>query len=56
MLQHGRIVEEGRSIDVCDRPRHTYTQRLVAAAPVPNPDPDPQRSRRKRRSAVEAAS
>lgn len=48
VLQRGRIVEEGRSVDVCDRPRHEYTRRLVAAAPVP--DPVLQRSRRQRRS------
>ncbi|WP_240496257.1 hypothetical protein [Streptomyces torulosus] len=52
MLQHGRIVEEGRSTDVCDRPRHAYTRRLVAAAPVP--DPVAQRERRLQRLAVEA--
>ncbi|MCC9708030.1 hypothetical protein E4N62_23905 [Streptomyces sp. MNU76] len=48
VLQHGRIVEEGNSVDVCDRPRHEYTRRLVAAAPVP--DPDLQRQRREQRS------
>jgi peptide/nickel transport system ATP-binding protein len=47
VLQHGRIVEEGLSVDVCDRPRHGYTRRLVAAAPVP--DPVLQRRRRQRR-------
>lgn len=48
VLQNGRIVEEGDSVDVCDRPRHEYTRRLVAAAPVP--DPDLQRQRREQRS------
>ncbi|MEE1760201.1 ABC transporter ATP-binding protein [Streptomyces sp. SP18BB07] len=48
VLQHGRIVEEGNSVDVCDRPRHEYTRHLVAAAPVP--DPDLQRRRREQRS------
>ncbi|WP_327348010.1 ABC transporter ATP-binding protein [Streptomyces europaeiscabiei] len=52
VLQHGRIVEEGRSVDVCDRPRHEYTRRLVAAAPVP--DPDLQRVRRQQRLGVGA--
>jgi ABC-type glutathione transport system ATPase component len=51
VLQHGRIVEEGPSTDVCDRPRHEYTRRLVAAAPVP--DPVLQRRRRLRRTGVE---
>ncbi|MER5805411.1 ABC transporter ATP-binding protein [Streptomyces mirabilis] len=54
VLQHGRIVEEGRSTDVCDRPHHEYTQRLVASAPVP--DPVLQRSRRQKRLEPEATS
>ncbi|WP_105974282.1 ABC transporter ATP-binding protein [Streptomyces geranii] len=54
VLQHGRIVEEGSSTDVCDRPKHEYTQRLVASAPVP--DPVLQRSRRQRRLELEATS
>ncbi|WP_432194289.1 ABC transporter ATP-binding protein [Streptomyces sp. bgisy027] len=52
VLQQGRIVEEGPSTDVCDRPRHEYTRRLVAAAPVP--DPVLQRERRQRRMEAEA--
>lgn len=52
VLQHGRIVEEGTGVDVCDRPRHPYTRRLVAAAPVP--DPVLQRARRKQRTELEA--
>lgn len=49
VLEQGRIVEEGRSVDVCDRPEHPYTQRLVAAAPVP--DPRLQQQRREQRLA-----
>jgi ABC-type glutathione transport system ATPase component len=52
VLQHGRIVEEGPSVDVCDQPQHEYTRRLVAAAPVP--DPVLQRRRREQRMAMEA--
>lgn len=50
VLEKGRIVEEGRSVDVCDRPTHPYTRRLVAAAPVP--DPVLQRRRREARLAL----
>ncbi|MEU0671963.1 ATP-binding cassette domain-containing protein [Streptomyces sp. NPDC006172] len=52
VLQHGRIVEEGSSGDVCVRPQHEYTRRLVAAAPVP--DPILQRTRRRQRTEAEA--
>jgi len=47
VLQDGRIVEEGPSRAVCDKPRHEYTRKLVAAAPVP--DPRLQRRRRQER-------
>lgn len=50
VLQHGRIVEEGPSREVCDKPRHDYTRKLVAAAPVP--DPHLQRRRRQERMPV----
>ena len=33
----GRIVEQGRSSDVIENPRHPYTQALVTAIPVPTP-------------------
>jgi oligopeptide/dipeptide ABC transporter ATP-binding protein len=32
----GRIVEQGRAVDVIERPCHPYTQALVAAVPVPS--------------------
>lgn len=53
VLDHGRIVESGLPPDVCDRPQHPYTQRLVAAAPVP--DPIVQAERRARRLQERAA-
>ncbi|HEX6353095.1 ABC transporter ATP-binding protein [Actinophytocola sp.] len=49
VLRHGHIVEEGASTQVCDHPRHEYTQQLVASAPVP--DPILQRRRREQRLA-----
>lgn len=49
VLDRGAIVESGPSIEVCDRPEHPYTQKLVAAAPVP--DPRVQRRRREERLA-----
>jgi oligopeptide/dipeptide ABC transporter ATP-binding protein len=33
----GRIVEEGTSTDVIERPKHPYTQALVTAIPIPTP-------------------
>jgi peptide/nickel transport system ATP-binding protein len=33
----GRVVEQGRAIDVIERPQHPYTQALVSAIPVPVP-------------------
>ena len=34
----GRIVEEGAATEVIERPRHPYTQALVAAVPAPDRD------------------
>ncbi|SFT27907.1 ABC transporter ATP-binding protein [Methylobacterium sp. yr668] len=33
VMQHGRIVEEGRAVDILERPRHPYTAKLIAAIP-----------------------
>jgi peptide/nickel transport system ATP-binding protein len=49
VLDRGTVVEDGPTDQVCIRPKHPYTQRLVAAAPVP--DPVLQRERRRRRLA-----
>ena len=37
VLQHGRVVEEGRRTQVLRAPRHPYTSALIASSPVPDP-------------------
>ena len=49
VLQQGRLVEEGHTADVLDKPQDPYTSRLVLAAPIL--DPDRQRERRLARRA-----
>ena len=44
VLYLGRVVESGPAEEVCRRPRHPYTQALLAASP--KPDPDAPRTRR----------
>jgi oligopeptide/dipeptide ABC transporter ATP-binding protein len=44
VLYRGRLMETGIAHEVCEHPRHPYTQALLAAAPVP--DPTQHRSRR----------
>ena len=54
VLYRGRIMEEGRAEDVCDRPAHPYTRSLLASVPVP--DVRAQRERRRIRGLTVAAS
>jgi peptide/nickel transport system ATP-binding protein len=46
VMYEGKIVEQGTADQVCERPSHTYTKKLLAAVPVPDP-----RESRERRSA-----
>ncbi|WP_308797967.1 ATP-binding cassette domain-containing protein [Streptomyces sp. UH6] len=39
VLEHGRVVETGRTADVLDSPQKTYTQALVEAVPRPGWQP-----------------
>jgi ABC-type oligopeptide transport system ATPase subunit len=34
VMHHGKIVEQGPADQVCEHPRHDYTQRLLDAVPV----------------------
>jgi len=33
VMYQGRIVEQGRTSDIVNRPNHPYTQQLIAAVP-----------------------
>jgi ABC-type microcin C transport system duplicated ATPase subunit YejF len=37
VLYRGRLMETGIAHEVCEHPRHPYTQALLASAPVPDP-------------------
>jgi ABC-type glutathione transport system ATPase component len=54
VMYRGQVVEHGPAADICDRPSHPYTQRLLAAEPVP--DPVEQRARRARRRQLSGVS
>ena len=38
VLNRGRIMEQGATVDVLGNPQHHYTRVLMAASPVPDPD------------------
>jgi oligopeptide transport system ATP-binding protein len=37
VMHHGKIVEQGSADQVCERPQHDYTKKLLAAVPIPDP-------------------
>lgn len=41
----GRIVEEGSTEEVLNRPQHPYTRALISAVPIPDPDRELNRKR-----------
>ena len=53
VLNRGRVVEEGPTVEVMRNPQHHYTRVLMAASPVP--DPDEQARRREAWQALKAA-
>jgi peptide/nickel transport system ATP-binding protein len=38
VMQAGRVVETGSVAEIFERPRHPYTQALLAASPIADPD------------------
>jgi oligopeptide transport system ATP-binding protein len=37
VMYDGKLVEQGSADDVCERPKHAYTKKLLAAVPIPDP-------------------
>jgi oligopeptide transport system ATP-binding protein len=37
VMNDGKIVEQGTADEVCERPKHDYTKKLLAAVPIPDP-------------------
>ena len=52
VMYRGKIVEIGATDDVCDRPKHAYTQALLSA--IPEPDPKRRRIHQRVRYQAEA--
>jgi peptide/nickel transport system ATP-binding protein len=45
VMRRGKIVEAGTCAQILDRPRHPYTQALLAASPIPDPEQQAERRR-----------
>ncbi|MCM0621428.1 ABC transporter ATP-binding protein [Nocardioides bruguierae] len=56
VLYRGRVMESGPAEEVTQRPRHPYTQALVAASPVPRPGEQAERRLARERLGVGSAS
>ncbi len=50
VMYHSRIVEKGSADDICDDPRHPYTELLLAS--IPDPDPVVQKEKTRQRRAL----
>jgi oligopeptide transport system ATP-binding protein len=48
VMHQGKIVEQGSADQVCERPQHEYTKKLLSAVPIP----DPRESRERRAGSV----
>ncbi len=55
VMYHSRIVEQGGSDEVCEAPRHPYTELLLASIPDPDPAIQPGKSERRRELTVGGA-
>ncbi len=38
VMYRGKVVEQGPTAQIFERPQHPYTQALLAASPLPDPD------------------